>query len=101
MRFYGFEQPEILAGTDGMLDLAIDPKLAWALRNRAAFPADVNHADREILLRVPGLGAKTVKRIIETAVIAACGWKMSAFSVRPLRKSGLLSSQTDGLLAVL
>ena len=66
MRFYGFDQREILAGTDGMLDLAIDPKLAWALRNRGRFPVDVNRADREALLRVPGLGTKTVARILET-----------------------------------
>jgi putative DNA modification/repair radical SAM protein len=66
MRFYGFEQPEILAGTDGMLDLALDPKLAWALRNRARFPVDVNRADREMLLRVPGFGTKAVKRILQT-----------------------------------
>ncbi len=66
MRFYGFEQPEILAGTDGMLDLAIDPKLGWALRNRGRFPVDVNRADRETLLRVPGLGTKAIKRILTT-----------------------------------
>lgn len=67
MRFYGFGQREILDGTpDGMLDLEIDPKLAWALRNRAMFPVDVNRADREALLRVPGLGTKAVKRILET-----------------------------------
>ena len=40
-----------------MLDLDIDPKLAWALKNRHRFPVDVNTADREMLLRVPGLGA--------------------------------------------
>ena len=67
MRFYGFAQGEILDGQpDGMLDLAIDPKLAWSLRHRAAFPVDVNSADREALLRVPGLGTKAVKRILET-----------------------------------
>jgi len=67
MRFYGFSQPEILDGSnDGMLDLAIDPKLAWALRNRGRFPVDVNRAEREMLLRVPGLGTKVVDRIIET-----------------------------------
>lgn len=67
MRFYGFSQPEILAGSpDGMLDLAIDPKLAWALRHRASFPVDVNRAEREMLLRVPGLGTQAVKRIVET-----------------------------------
>jgi putative DNA modification/repair radical SAM protein len=67
MRFYGFEQKEILAGNpDGMLDLAIDPKLAWALRNRALFPVDVNRAPREMLLRVPGLGTRVVDRILST-----------------------------------
>lgn len=69
MRFYGFQEPEILAGKpDGMLDLDIDPKLAWALRHRALFPVDVNRADREMLLRVPGFGTRTVERIIETRV---------------------------------
>jgi putative DNA modification/repair radical SAM protein len=67
MRFYGFAQGEILDGrADGMLDLEIDPKLAWALRHRAIFPVDVNKADREALLRVPGLGARVVDRILET-----------------------------------
>jgi putative DNA modification/repair radical SAM protein len=67
MRFYGFSQPEIFEGTSGdMLDLEIDPKLAWALRNRAHFPVDVNRADREMLLRVPGLGTRAVDRIMST-----------------------------------
>ncbi|WP_192642757.1 putative DNA modification/repair radical SAM protein [Bosea sp. OAE506] len=66
-RFYGFEVGEILDdGADGMLDLTVDPKLAWALRHRARFPVDVNRADRETLLRVPGLGTKSVARILET-----------------------------------
>ena len=65
MRFYGFSAPEIgEASTDGMLDLAVDPKLAWALNQRAQFPVDVNTAPREMLLRVPGLGVKSVDRMI-------------------------------------
>jgi putative DNA modification/repair radical SAM protein len=64
MRFYGFSAPEIGEGAvGGMLDLAIDPKLAWALKQRAQFPVDVNRASREMLLRVPGLGVKAVDRI--------------------------------------
>jgi putative DNA modification/repair radical SAM protein len=64
MRFYGFDRAEIIdEGED--LDLAIDPKLAWALRNRGDFPVDVNVADRERLLRVPGLGVKAVDRLID------------------------------------
>ncbi|WP_062013359.1 putative DNA modification/repair radical SAM protein [Aureimonas sp. AU4] len=67
MRFYGFERDEIVSGGEGgMLDLAIDPKLAWALKNRGRFPVDVNRADREMLLRVPGLGTKSVDRILST-----------------------------------
>ena len=67
MRFYGFQRGEIVSGGEGgMLDLAVDPKLAWALRNRASFPVDVNRADREMLLRVPGLGTRAVKRILST-----------------------------------
>ena len=66
LRFYGFERSEIEASTnDGMLDLDIDPKLAWALRHRADFPVDLNRAPKHTLLRVPGLGAKTVDRLIE------------------------------------
>jgi putative DNA modification/repair radical SAM protein len=65
LRFYGFSQEEIMAGGQGgMLDLELDPKTAWALKHREHFPVDVNTAPREALLRVPGLGAKTVDRII-------------------------------------
>ncbi|MFC7475486.1 putative DNA modification/repair radical SAM protein [Dankookia sp. GCM10030260] len=65
LRFYGFELDEIMAGgEDGNLDLGIDPKLAWALKHRERFPVDVNRAPREMLLRVPGLGAKTVDRLL-------------------------------------
>ncbi|MET0173906.1 MAG: putative DNA modification/repair radical SAM protein [Agrobacterium vaccinii] len=66
-RFYGFDIGEIASTQkDGMLDLDIDPKLAWALANRQCFPVDVNSADREMLLRVPGFGTKTVKSILSS-----------------------------------
>jgi len=66
-RFYGFAADEIIDGLPGgMLDLDIDPKLAWALRHRERFPVDVNRASREELLRIPGLGARTVDRLILT-----------------------------------
>jgi len=64
MRFYGFDRAEII-GEDEDLDLAIDPKLAWALRNRGDFPVDLNVADRERMLRTPGLGVRSVDRMIE------------------------------------
>ena len=66
MRFYGFSREEIVsAAPAGMLDLETDPKLAWALANRDRFPVDANRADREALLRVPGLGARTVDRLLD------------------------------------
>jgi putative DNA modification/repair radical SAM protein len=66
MRFYGFAPHEVqqAAGADGMLPLDIDPKLAWALRFRDAFPVDVNRAAREALLRVPGLGVRAVNALL-------------------------------------
>jgi predicted DNA-binding helix-hairpin-helix protein len=65
LRYYGFSVQEIASsGEAGMLDLEIDPKLAWALKNRGRFPVDVNTADRELLLRVPGLGVRAVDRIL-------------------------------------
>lgn len=65
LRFYAFSLTELETTlTEGMLDLSIDPKLAWALARRDIFPIDVNRADRELLLRVPGLGTRVVDRII-------------------------------------
>jgi predicted DNA-binding helix-hairpin-helix protein len=68
LRFYEFGVEEIAPdakhGGSGMLDLDIDPKLAWALRNAERFPVDLNAAPREMLLRVPGLGVRNVDRIL-------------------------------------
>ena len=65
MRYYGFSADEVTAGKPGgMLDLTMDVILAWALSNREWFPIDVNKADRELLLRIPGLGVKSVNRIL-------------------------------------
>jgi putative DNA modification/repair radical SAM protein len=64
MRFYGFKTTEILSPETPNLDLELDPKLAWALRNRQDFPVDIQSASREILLRVPGLGVRNVERIL-------------------------------------
>jgi putative DNA modification/repair radical SAM protein len=64
MRYYGFVVDEITVASQPNLDLELDPKHAWALRNRAQFPVDVNRADREMLLRVPGIGVRNVARIL-------------------------------------
>ena len=74
LRFYGFCLPDLAAAAPaGMLSLDIDPKLAWALEHREQFPVDVNRADRETLLRVPGLGARAVDRIMPRGAAVRCG----------------------------
>jgi predicted DNA-binding helix-hairpin-helix protein len=65
LRRYGFEEPDIVFEEGGNLSLAIDPKEAWAMRHPEAFPVDVNRASYFELLKVPGLGPVTVKRILE------------------------------------
>ncbi|MDR3148011.1 MAG: helix-hairpin-helix domain-containing protein, partial [Treponema sp.] len=66
LRFYHFEAAEILDESRPFLDLHLDPKTVWALRHPDFFPVEVNRADYEALLRIPGIGAKTARRIIET-----------------------------------
>ena len=65
LRFYGYGVEEITDTTQGgMLDLDIDPKMAWAIRHPERFPVDLNIAPKELLLRVPGLGVRNVKRVL-------------------------------------
>ena len=64
-RFYGFDLDDLdTAMEGGMLPLDIDPKLSWALRRRDLFPVDVNRAAKEQLLKIPGLGEKSVAKIL-------------------------------------
>lgn len=65
LRFYGFKATELVTETDQNLSLEVDPKLAWALANRHCFPVDVNTACREQLLRIPGIGARSVARLLK------------------------------------
>jgi predicted DNA-binding helix-hairpin-helix protein len=58
--FHGFEAAELVSETSAYLCLDIDPKLAWALAHRM----DVNRSEREMLLRVPGTGVRSVERIL-------------------------------------
>ena len=64
MRFYNFGSGELTTNQEPNLDLAIDPKLSWALRNREYFPVDLNRDDRIRLLRIPGIGVRNVNRIL-------------------------------------
>ncbi len=64
LRFYGFTAEEIVED-DGNLSLELDPKCSWALRNFQYFPVEVNRAPLEMLLRVPGIGARSAYKITE------------------------------------
>jgi putative DNA modification/repair radical SAM protein len=65
VRFYGFDARELTTDAAANLDLDIDPKLSWALRHREMFPIDLNRACRSRLLRIPGIGARNVDRILQ------------------------------------
>lgn len=75
VRFYKFDASELTNQEAPNLPLDIDPKTAWALRNRQSFPINVNTASREELLRIPGFGVKNVERILQ---------------MRPFRKISLM-----------
>ncbi|MDP4210181.1 MAG: putative DNA modification/repair radical SAM protein [Bacteroidota bacterium] len=64
LRFYQFRVDEIVNDTHPDLDLELDPKLSYALRNPWLFPIDVNKADYEMILRIPGVGVKSAQLII-------------------------------------
>ena len=64
MRHYGFTAGELTTDAQPNLQLHISPKLAWALRHPERFPVDVNVAPREELLRIPGIGYRTVDRLL-------------------------------------
>lgn len=82
LRFYKFEASEILNPTNPLLDLDIDPKLSWALRNMHQFPVDINQASYEMILRVPGIGVTSAQKIIAAR-------KFSKLRVVHLEKIGI------------
>lgn len=65
MRFYGFNVHEILNDENPHLDIDIDPKLSWALRNLQNFPVDINTAPYQMILRIPGVGVGSAKKIVQ------------------------------------
>ncbi|MFZ4262015.1 putative DNA modification/repair radical SAM protein [Sphingobacterium sp. HJSM2_6] len=66
LRFYKFDLEEILNPTFQDLDLDIDPKLSWALRNPQVFPIDINTADYQLILRIPGIGRNSARKIVQS-----------------------------------
>lgn len=75
LRFYGFDIRELLNEQHMNLDLDIDPKLSWALRNMHEFPVDINKADGRMLARIPGLGMKSVYKILRARRFRKLNWE--------------------------
>lgn len=65
MRFYGFHVNELLNEANPHLDIDIDPKLSWALRNLQYFPVNINVAAYKMILRIPGIGVSSAKKIVQ------------------------------------
>lgn len=65
MRFYGFGAEELLSRERPDFNLFLDPKADWALRHLEQFPVEINRASYEMLLRVPGIGVKSARRIVQ------------------------------------
>ena len=74
LRFYHFKVEEIVDDAYPLLDLELDPKLAWALRHPECFPVDINRADYEMLLRIPGVGVKSARLIVASRRFSRLGF---------------------------
>lgn len=74
LRFYRFSLDEILTPDAPDLDLEVDPKVGYALRNPQVFPVDINRADYEMILRVPGIGVKSAKKIVSARRFQRVRW---------------------------
>lgn len=83
MRFYKFGFDEIVDKANPNLDLDLDPKAAWALRHPEFFPIDIQTADYEMLLRVPGIGVKSAQLIVS-------GRRFSKIRLEQLKKMGVV-----------
>lgn len=82
LRFYSFTSDEILEN-DSNLNLNLDPKAAWAIRHLDKFPVEVMKADYKTLLRIPGIGQTSAKRIIDTR-------KVNTLDFLQLKKMGIV-----------
>lgn len=94
LRYYGFDVGEVVYREDGSLPLDHDPKVAWALAHREHFPVDVATASYRTLVRVPGIGVVTAKRIVNerrTTIIR---------DLSDLRKLGVQTIRAAGFLAL-
>ncbi|MGF6275078.1 putative DNA modification/repair radical SAM protein [Massilia sp. UYP11] len=74
LRGYGFTAGELMP-TSGNLALDVDPKLAWALANREHFPMDLNRVDASLIPRIPGIGLRNAKRLVDLRRLRRIRWE--------------------------
>lgn len=91
LRFYGFQADELLDESAPNFDARLDPKCCWALRHPDFFPVEVNRADYEVLLRVPGMGVVSAKRILVAR-------RTGPLHVEDLRKLGVVMKRAQYFL---
>jgi putative DNA modification/repair radical SAM protein len=92
MRFYGFHVAELVGPDQPHLDMDIDPKLNWALKNLDQFPLDINKADRELIMRVPGIGVQSADKIVAAR-------KFSKLNPEHLQKMGIAYNRAKYFLS--
>ena len=99
LRFYGFAVDEIVAPDDPFLDMQIDPKLNWALRNIHQFPVDVNKADLEVIQRIPGIGIQSARKIWEARKFRTLTWDhLQKFNIATNRAKYFLNIKSGNFL---
>lgn len=93
MRFYGFKANEILEKNNPFLDLEVDPKMGWALRNITQFPVIIQHAPLEMILRVPGIGVKSAHKIVHAR-------RFQNLTIEHLKKIGVAVNRAKYFITV-
>ena len=93
LRFYGFKADEILDEKDPFVDPLLDPKTNWAIKNSHFFPIEINKASYKDLLRVPGIGVTSAKRIVMTR-------KYSTIRYEHLKKLGIVIKRAKYFIVV-
>lgn len=83
LRFYGFKTNELLSEKNPNFNVLLDPKCNWALKHLEIFPVEINQADYQLLLRIPGIGVKSARRIVSAR-------KSARLSFEDLKKIGVV-----------
>src|SRR5688572_30264778 len=94
VRDYGFEPDEVVYGEDGNLPLALDPKAAWALAHPEQFPVEVRTGTFEQLLRVPGIGPRSARRLVNERARSVLR------GLADLRQFGVVITRAGGFLTL-